>query len=285
VRREETVIRSQLISNLSGVVKESIRRKLQFDNALKKEVKNRIRSLLDRHQIAPSRLEWVDRPILEPVPVAQRYFYEPTHRSVQFRGRLAGPTGNPFDPPPASPLTRWLEAGVLGVGALTGTLCYQMVSLLGKANAQMKLESAGQSVAKKVVETINVPNQEALFVLGWNRNKQILLGILGLTAAAKVGKLWIDGLREIEVTRLNAKTEYHYQANNWLVQDTKLHEIAEREVVDNELSLLEQDLPSLRDNLPALQARIQTLLGNIGRNSAPKYFPMIPPVGLREARS
>jgi hypothetical protein len=108
---------------------------------------------------------------------------------------------------------------------------------------------------------------------------------MGLGAAIKVGKLWLDGLREIEVTRINADTEYRYQHHNWLALDPQFHWIAEQEAVNQELSQLGKEMPQLKQSPALLRQRIQTLLNNIGRNSAPKYFPMIPMVGLREARS
>lgn len=273
VRREETLIRAKLISRLEGVVKGSIQRKHRQDNQLREEAKGRIRKLLAQHQVSLETVPLIERPIMESLQENNRYFFEPTHRSVKFGGYSGGKDVKP-------PSKRGLEAMVVGAGFLTGALFQGLYKML-----KLELAEKGSQMSRKIVETINVPNQEALFVLGWNRNKSILVGILGLTAAAKIGKLWIDSLREIEVTRLNANTEYLYQKNNWLNQDPRFHEIAEREALENDFKQLEADMPRLKNNITQLEQRVQTLLTNIGRNSAPKYFPMIPMVGLREARS
>jgi hypothetical protein len=143
---------------------------------------------------------------------------------------------------------------------------------------------AQQSENMVVRETVNVLNQEAVFLAGLN-NKALLGSFLLLTAGAAVGKRVLDGLREVEVTRVNAETEYRFQKYNWLVQDPGFHKIAETESLNNAMRALEAKLPQLRDDPEKLKQHIETILNNIGRNSPPPYFILQPPVNLVEARS
>ena len=104
----------------------------------------------------------------------------------------------------------------------------------------------------------------------------------------RLGKLLLDGYREIEVTRLHAETERRYQRYNWLGLDPNFHAIAEQEGLKAQLARFEQSLrtyPQIQLNRPLLQQSIQDLLQNIGRESAPRYFPMTPSVNLVAARS
>lgn len=289
VRSEETHIRAQLLARLTGVVKNSIRLKYRMDNNLRQEARERIQTLLRAHGIPMP--DMMENAVLEPLAETQRYFFEPTHRTIkptvypQFSGVFYTDT---LPPKPAG--IRLAEWGALGGGFILGNLCHSLIGLMKDAareasKAQELHEKANKDFVKEMAEYISVADLEGFFVKGMNRNMKILVGLLFLTATAKMGKLWIDGLREIEVTRLNARTEYNQQNNIWMRLDTQFHDAAEREALENGLHLLQNDLPRLRQNPKVLEQRIQTLLDNIGRNSAPKYFPMIPMVGLREARS
>ena len=116
-------------------------------------------------------------------------------------------------------------------------------------------------------------------------SRPMLLGLMGLAAAAKVGKTLVDGYREIEVTRQNAQTEVRYQQFNWQQLDPAYHRIAEWEAMQAELKHFDEALPMDRQHPDRLKARVDTLLANIGRNSAPKYYPMTPSINLVDARS
>jgi hypothetical protein len=283
VRREETLIRSRLLNRLTGTVQESIRLKHQQDQQLKQATIQQLTQLLTRHGLSAKELISPELPIpVEPLGQINRQFFEPTHRNTtplrfgQSQAKLDLAAAKPLPIP---------EAIAFSTGAFSGWLCQQFLSTLGRAHQALNPSHAAGDITKKIVQTINVPNEEALFVLGWNRHKSLILAVMGLGAAIKVGKLWLDGLREIEVTRINADTEYRYQHHNWLALDPQFHWIAEQEAVNQELSQLGKEMPQLKQSPALLRQRIQTLLNNIGRNSAPKYFPMIPMVGLREARS
>jgi hypothetical protein len=284
VRREETLIRSRLLNRLTGTVQESIRLKHQQEQQLKQATIQQLTQLLTRHGLSATDLINPALPIpVEPLTQINRQFFEPTHRNatpLRFgQASLASKISANNSPIPIP------EAIAFSAGAISGWLCQQFLTTLGKAHQALNPSQAAGDITKKIVQTINVPNEEALFVLGWNRHKSLILAVMGLGAAIKVGKLWLDGLREIEVTRINADTEYRYQHHSWLALDPQFHWIAEQEAVNQELTQLGQEMPQLKQSPALLRQRIQTLLNNIGRNSAPKYFPMIPMVGLREARS
>lgn len=285
VRREETRIRAGLINRLQDVFRNSIERKQDFDATLKADAQRKIYQLLLRNQVPDAHALVEDRPIIESAQINRHYFYEPTHRTVpaaQIRFGQAGYFAQ--DDHTAGPLAgkRLVDAGIFGLGAFVGLALQGFVRLL-----TAPAESAVYNGKKVVYETIQVKDKEAWWVNGVKnrRNLAVLGGFFAISAAAKVGKMVIDGLREIEVTRVNARTEQDYQAYNWQQLDPDFHRIAEEAAFDHEFKRLAQDLPYLRQQPPVLKARIQAILSNIGRNSAPKYFPMTPPVGLVVARS
>jgi hypothetical protein len=148
------------------------------------------------------------------------------------------------------------------------------------------MENGAFKGATKFYENIQFDSTES-WVLHGSASRQnffIMSAFFAVSAAAKLGKLFVDGIREIEVTRMNARTELSYQTHNWLTQDPAFHEIAETEALNDALTQLERDLPALSDNRPLLKQRIRTILLNVGRNSAPPYYLMTPLVGLKEAR-
>lgn len=151
-----------------------------------------------------------------------------------------------------------------------------------------------QAVVKKTVkETIGINDMEGLSLalleqwqrLGQRSAVRSLFGVYALSTLVGVGKLVIDGLREIEVTRLNAETELNYERYKWLSLDTMYHRIAERTQLDHELQRFETDLPQLKANPAAAQQRAKNILDNIGLWSPPPYYPVTPTVQLAEARS
>lgn len=288
IRREETQIRADLINRLTHNFRQSIQYKEALDNQLRETAKKRIADILTLCNIPQPEA------LLEPMPdVVQdklyRYPYEPYHFSkpmasvnAGYRFGQAGLT----PPGPQADLDPWhlraIKAGFYGLGLLTGSLGQFMVAMLQQAGRAAGSNSLPQSAQRIFYRIFNVSNVEAMFLTG---SGQVLMTILGLTAAAKVGKMLIDGYREIEVTRQNAHTEWRYQAHNWLALDPAFHRIAEEEALEASLRKLTAAIPYEFHNRKVLNKRIQTILTNIGRNSAPKYFQMTPPVNLVAARS
>lgn len=284
VRREETKIRAHLINKLQDVFRQSIRIKNEQDNQLRETARGRIREMLDRYGVPGADELVMDRPQAESLKVQRNYFYEPTHRT-QFgaSGTAGNESGMTLGHPGLEAFWKRAQGGVVyGLGVCAGLTLQGFVKLFTAPAEGAKYK--GQTI---VYETIHVRDKEAWWINGIKnrRNFSILLGFFAMSAGARIGKLLIDGLREIEVTRINARTELDYQTHNWLTQDPGFHHIAETEALEDSLRRLERDLPYLKANPVLLQQRIQTILTNVGRNSAPKYFPMTPPVGLVVARS
>lgn len=193
----------------------------------------------------------------------------------------------------SSHLLSFQKTAILAVGVLGGLVVQNFIRLFtdalpGKVKQKpLSPDSADPKVNVKTKESIQLNDLENWSLLAFKSKKNlfIAIGLFSITAAAAVGKKLIDGLREIEVTRINAKTELDYQRHNWLTQDPDFHKIAEKEALQNELKLLQQELPWLKNDRVLLRQRIQSILNNVGRNSAPPYFPMTPIVNLVEARS
>ena len=168
-----------------------------------------------------------------------------------------------------------------GLGVVFGGLMQFMLWLIKETSKAPDLKTGLQHTTKKFYKIYNVSNMEALFLHG---EAPVLWTVVALTAAAKLGKTLMDGYREIEVTCYNAKTELGFQKHIWLERDPSLHKIAEEETLEDALNHLKEALPYEYNNRKALADRIQIILSNVGRNSPPKYFQMIPPVNLVASR-
>lgn len=283
VRREETRIRANLVNRLQGVVRQSIQNKNQFNSALKEDLRTRLITLLQKYKI-PNATDLVqDVPIVESLQIQRDYFYQPTHRTTTlFKGKPteAWQSGSLSNEP--STLLTMQKAMLFGAGVFSGAVLHGFVKLL-QAKDHVDITKSNKSV----YESVQLKDLETWSLIGSKnaKNFAIMGGFFAMSAAAHIGKTLLDGLREVEVTRQNARTEWRYQTHNWLTQDPAFHEIAEREAANHAFSMLEQDLPRLKYNSTLLQQRVQAILSNVGRNSAPPYFPMTPMVNLVEARA
>lgn len=290
VRREETRIRAKLINRLQGVVRQSIQNKHQFNARLKEDLRVRLTALLQKHGISNATELVQEVPIVESPLIQQKYFYEPTHRTLQFKGESPDSIlqsmqliPNSDDPAEKPRMLLTLQKTMLfGLGAFSGYVLHGFIKLL-RATDHVDATTG----SKSVWESIQLKDMETWSLIGSKNRKNfaVMAGFFAMSAAAAVGKTLLDGVREVEVTRLNARTELDYQTHNWLAQDPAFHSIAEWETAQNDMRLLEQDLPRLKYNQPLLRQRVQAILSNVGRNSAPPYFPMTPLVGLVEARA
>lgn len=289
VRREETKVRAQLIDSMQSAFKDSFQQKQTFDNNLKQLAQREIYRLLLKHDVYDPHGMVTDKPLEESVYMNRQYMYEPTHRTVKFGSKdsnseldrllLSEPLGLNTNNPIISKGVK--EAGVFGLGAVAGLAVTGFFKLFTTKGAQAKF-------GDKIVhyKTIHVKDLESWWIMATKgrKNAAVFGGFALMAGLGKLGKLFVDGLREIEVTRVNAKTEKMYQDYNWLKLDPSFHKIAEVESLRNELKVLDKELPYLKSNPARLKSQIQTMLTNIGRNSAPKYFPMTPGVNLVEAR-
>lgn len=286
VRREETQIRADLLNQLTRNFRNSIQLKTRMDNQLRESAKQRIMEMLKQCRIPyPGQL-------LKPLPESlqdplYRYPYEPYHFSkpvstaYRFGQTLLSPQEDSTltNPPGRMNL---IKGAVFAAGLLTGGLAQFMATMMRAYSKSPGIYHLGENAKRIFYRNFSIQNIEALFL---TESGPILWTILGLTALAKVGKMLVDGYREIEVTRQHAVTELRYQSYNWLALDPAFHRIAEEEALEDALRKLREAITYEYNNRQALNQRIQTILTNIGRNSAPKYFQMTPPVNLVAARS
>ncbi len=280
VRREEMGIRAKLIARMNGTFQQSIRIKQNMDDVLHTRARQQIQILLQQHQIAHIERLMDETLQVESPEINRHYFYEPTHRtssSLHFGGD-ARSFGEPFKD--SSPdFIKALDVFFVGVGVSVGLL------LQGFGKVVKTLGGALRTSVNKdqMIKSVSLYDSEALLALLNSKMTVLSYGLLVGVAAA--GKLVVDGLREIEVTQVHSATEYRYQKHNWEVLDPGFHRISEEEALNYALKQLARDLSRLKRNPKKLRERIQAILTNIGRNSAPNYFPMTPPVGLVVARS
>lgn len=359
VRWEESCIRAELVSRLSGVVQRGIDANYQVEDALRQEARIRIGAMLvargipmpdaylfpagapatgmlraQQHtpieptsQLRPWGLltEEGPPPVAYPQPFLSPFLMRP---GLQFGSaeKDNAKTSGVSNAPPTSPWeaghqlkphtgigSTTLARGVLGgFGLLTGLLAQNTLALLSKPVS--KVEKAPQDVASsaapptldeakealsqvlgtqtgaprlKNIQTVSLYDGEAFFLLFLNalqHNKLLVGSFFALGAMMKMGASLVQGLKEIEVTRLNATTEYNYQQYNWNTLNPHFRQLAERTALMHDLKRLEEDLPWLQANPTALRQRIQATMSQIGLHSAPQYYLSTPMVNLVEAR-
>lgn len=309
VRRQETLIRANLINRLQDKFRQSIQAKQDMDTELKRQTEAQIYDLLCQSGM-PKQLAHdmvIGQPVVEPANLQRLYAYVPVSRTLtpgQLKGKIAFGSHRGFFgilTPPHVPEIGEIESNtppsiqqqlkqhmalnalLLGFGAGAAGLAQQFLKLFLRKEA---LTMIPKNTEVTEFETLVLGSNENWWLKSFGKKNQMLVlaGFFGMTALAKLGKLFVDGVREVEVTRRNARTEFLYQTHNWLVQDPSFHKISEEEAVKHEVALLKEQLPYLVQEPEKLQERIMVLLSNIGRNSAPKYFPMTPAVNLVDAR-
>jgi hypothetical protein len=362
VRWEESCIRAELLSRLSGVVQHGIDANYQVEDALRQEARVRIGAMLVAHGVPmpDAYLFPAGAPATGLLRAQQHTPVEPTSQLRPW-GLLGeeGMTSPPVDPqalPPSPflvrprpqfgstdgstrpdvgsatpPVSAWeasrqakphggfgssaLARGVLGgFGLLTGLLAQNTVALLAKpvslgdkavraaastvSQVPPTLDEAKEALSQvlgnqtgaprlKNIQTVSLYDGEAFFLLFLNalqHNKLLVGSFFALGAMMKMGASLVQGLKEIEVTRLNAATEYNYQQYNWNTLNPHFRQLAERTALMHDLKRLEEDLPWLHANPPALRQRIQATMSQIGLHSAPQYYLSTPMVNLVEAR-
>ena len=97
-----------------------------------------------------------------------------------------------------------------------------------------------------------------------------------------MGNALVTGIREIEVTRLNAKTELSYQQYRLEELEPLYRKLNDEAELNQALLQLQQDLPYLKDQPDALERRCQSIISNVGLT--PAWISMSPAVQLTMAR-
>jgi hypothetical protein len=263
VRRKETDIRAELLDAMQAAYGQSLALKYQQDDAMRENTRQQIASLLEEHGLSPKNYPLLTSPKEHP---DRFYAVTPMRRDVPFGAAEASASAN------RTPLL----AGLLGAGALTGGAFSGVMKLLFSADKRPAVQQT------QVFESIMTQDMESVFLL---KNWRMVGLVFALTAGARLGKMLVDTLREVEVTRLNAATELRYQQYNWLKQDPAFHRIAEEAALTQEMARFREDLPRLKASPELLAQRIETLLSNRGRSSPPPYYLATPSVMLTEAKS
>jgi len=106
--------------------------------------------------------------------------------------------------------------------------------------------------------------------------------LLALGVLLGVGNALVTGIREIEVTRLNAKTELSYQQYRLEELEPLYRKLNDEAELNQALLQLQQDLPYLKDQPDALERRCQSIISNVGLT--PAWISMSPAVQLTMAR-
>lgn len=304
VRRQETMIRAELISRLPEVFKASLIKKQGIDLELRATADHRIRQLLQEYRVPAHLIDQMlsEEPVPESSEINRNYAYVPIHREqMTMRFGESALLENPFQVA-APPINRvnieepkrrhWIDGGIVALGAATGVVVNGLFKLM---NAQAATGFNGEHSVTQTMISDDLSSWLLNTVKSKNQRNWLMFGgLLALSALARVGKNIIDGMRQIEVTRHNARTEYFYQLHNWVVQDPNFHQIAESLGLENEIGQLRtmvnqnaSKMPNLDrypDLLHVIDRRVKTTKENVSRRSAPIFFPMTPLVGLVEAR-
>lgn len=305
VRWEESCIRAQLVSRIQEPFRQSIETKQQHDDLRRTQADEQFRQLLTVHQVpnADALLNplQADAAAAGDVVAHRDFFYMPQNRVQAFGRQPPPPAGLPnpderLDPDRGQyPLVRYAKpltkVGAVGAGAAVGWLTHQTVMAL----KEKALKGLQQNQTPVKGEFMNPYNAEALWFLHAPKGEYgPLLGMLAMGATLGLGRLFVNGLRQIEVTRLNAETEYNYERFKWQQQDIAYHDTAEQLQLNHAMAMLNNwmtlNAAALRDegNTAARQALVQRyhrIQGNIGYGSPPPYYPITPAVQLVEARS
>jgi hypothetical protein len=291
VRWEESCIRAQLVDRLGESFAHSIQQKQQQDDANRDTALTRINQSLQSVGLAPLGQDapakpWAGQPSLQQASAHNQFFYMPQPRQ-------------PFGDNPKSAhgsdkvtphywLLRHAKPAINGLafasGALAGYLGY-----LGVASV-VRPHPAAPSVAPPsthIKSYLNAKDFNALWLnLVDKKQWRPLLGAVAMGSLLGIGKLFISGLREIEVTRLNAETEYQYETYKWQQLDTRYHNVAETTQLNHALDRFEATLPQVAKADPQqAYEQAQRIVEQVGYWSPPPYYPVTPTVQLVTARS
>ncbi|MFM7390018.1 MAG: hypothetical protein ACKO34_05285 [Vampirovibrionales bacterium] len=176
----------------------------------------------------------------------------------------------------------WGRLGMLGFTGLGGL----GLGILLNTTRHLLQNQGLQTMAKRLHPSLRVnllPNDQEAVALFFKDSWPVLISLAALGATLKVAELLIEGLREIQVTTMNAKTEAQYERYKWQVLDPQFHAIAERTYVEESIRTLKADASHLTPS--ELNERKQRMLEGIGYHSSPAYYPITPMVQLVPARA
>jgi hypothetical protein len=296
VRWEESCIRAQLVDRLGESFAHSIQQKQAQDDANRATALSRINTSLQSVGLAPlglatPALPLVAQPSLQQTSAHNQFFYMPQPR--QPFGHPPSQSANTFTEATPRAVPRYgllrhakpvINSLAFASGALAGYLGY-----LGVASVLTPRPNTAQAGGSDthIKSYLNARDFKALWLnLVHEGRWRPLLGAVAMGSLLGIGKLFITGLREIEVTRLNAETEYQYETYKWQQLDTRYHNVAESTQLNHALARFEATLPQVAKADPQqAYAQAQRIVEQVGYWSPPPYYPVTPTVQLVTARS
>jgi hypothetical protein len=205
---------------------------------------------------------------------------------------------------PVAPYRHLSRLALDGIGMALGLSVTSMMFYAAKAvhdevsprvervGKLLKNVPQGQMPSEKTIRLIKTTlaprDAEAVLLHFFSQKESLFMGglFMAMGIMLKTTQFLTEGLREIEVTNLNAETERQYETYKLTELEPHFKAVSERAQLRHALNNLRHDLPLLKQHPDALHLRVQRILDNIGMAwSAPNYYPMAPMVQLVPARS
>jgi hypothetical protein len=195
---------------------------------------------------------------------------------------------------PVAPYRHVSRLTLDGIGAalglsMTSIALYAVKALHDGLTPMSNKIKAQPDKAVDIIKTTLAPRDaEAVLMHFFSQKENIFMGglFLAMGIMLKTAQFLAEGLREIEVTNLNAETERQYEDYKLTELEPHFKAVSERAQLKHALENLKRDLPLLKQHPDALHLRVQRIMDSIGMSwSAPNYYPMAPMVQLVPARS
>jgi|GEM_PF-5671079 len=324
VRFQESLIRASLVSSLDGAYQDSIAKKTQVDEINQDYAHEQIEAMLLKEGVENPSVYinpvWKDAPDTlkdreaalqkkkthfvifpqnrNPLPRASMSDVPPPIPASKKEGDKKDSYLQPIAHPYESPLS-FMGTSRMTIDSIGATLGFSLSSIMlyaGKAvheytngiAKQRHLESNMPDSLELIKTTLAPKDVEGVLLHFFSSRKGIAMGGLFVTLGVmlRTTQFLVEGLREIEVTRLNADTEKQYETYKFTTLEPHFKAVSERSQLNHALKQLQHDLPELKNSPNVLHSRIQRILDDIGLTwSAPNYYPMSPIVQLVPARS
>lgn len=195
---------------------------------------------------------------------------------------------------PVAPYRHLSRLTLDGIGVAMGLSMTSIALYAGKAlhdglkPISNKIKAQPDQAVDIIKTTLAPRDAEAVLMHFFSQKENIFMGglFLAMGIMLKTTQFLTEGLREIEVTNLNAETERQYEEYKLTELEPHFKAVSERAQLKHAISNLKRDLPMLKAHPDALHLRVQRIMDSIGMSwSAPNYYPMAPMVQLVPARS
>jgi hypothetical protein len=312
VRWQESKIRARLVASLDEAYQQSIEAKTQIDEANHRFAEEEILRILKAEGVeSPERylssntldceppsthakssegnLKYTNFVLMpqNPMPLPRQ-----AAESSMPASRRHSPQKKTQDPSVDFKNASRFTLNSIGLGlGLTSTsiLLYAFKSVRDFVHAKsQQLQNNPQLNKATIKNTLAPQNTEAVLLHFFQKKEGFVMGglFIALGVMLKTIQFLTEGLREIEVTRLNAETEKQYETYKLTTLEPHFKAISERLQLEHALTNLKKDLRSKSLSPAEIHQRVQRILDSIGYNwSAPNYYPMAPATQLVPARS